>query len=38
MIVRTVRIGTPADQDAWRRDDFRRLLPEQRFVVGGSLA
>lgn len=33
VIQRTIRIGTPADQDAWRRDDYRHLTPEQRLAL-----
>ena len=29
----TIRIGIPADQDTWRRDDYRRLTPEQRLTL-----
>jgi hypothetical protein len=36
-IQRTIRIGTPADQDAWRRDDYRRLTPEQRLALAVRL-
>ncbi len=36
-IQRTIRIGTPADQDAWRRDDYRRLTPEQRLSLAVHL-
>jgi hypothetical protein len=34
---RTVRVGTPADQDRWRRDDFQRMTPQQRFDLAVRL-
>ena len=36
-IQRTVRIGTPADQDAWRREDYRQFTPEQRLALAVHL-
>jgi len=33
----TVRIGVPADQDAWRRHDYRRLTAEQRLRLAVQL-
>jgi hypothetical protein len=34
---RTVRHGTPADQDRWRRDDYRRMTPQQRLDLAVRL-
>ena len=36
-IQRTLRIGTPADQDVWRREDYRRFTPEQRLALAVNL-
>lgn len=34
---RTIRHGTPADQDRWRREDYRRLTPQQRLDLAVRL-
>jgi hypothetical protein len=36
-IQRTIRVGTPADQDAWRRADYRRLTAEQRLALAVNM-
>lgn len=30
---RTVRIGRVSDQDRWRRDDLRAMVPNQRVAL-----